>query len=134
MTSRVYHVLYMSGYQQVLHSHGQPATEKRPDFKLIRKRFLQKCVCLRGSAPDPAGGLTAPPESDPQLEKVGSHTNPSHRCQPSRIRRDSPAFSSDVPRGPAKSADVPHFSEMVILFFPLPIRPYSTCLPRNAKK
>ena len=24
-----------------------------------------------------------------------------HRCQPSRIRRDSPAFSSDVPR-PAK--------------------------------
>ena len=37
------------------------ATEKRPDFKLIRKRFLPKCVCLRGSAPDPAGGLTAPP-------------------------------------------------------------------------
>ena len=36
------------------------ATEKRPDFKLIRKRFLPKCVCLRGSAPDPAGGLTAP--------------------------------------------------------------------------
>ena len=51
------------------------ATEKRPDFKLIRKRFLPKCVCLRGSAPDPAGGLTALP--DPQLEKVGLHTNPS---------------------------------------------------------
>ena len=45
------------------------ATEKRPDFKLICKRFLPKCVCLRGSAPGPAGGLTAPP--DPQLEKVG---------------------------------------------------------------
>ena len=71
------------------------ATEKRPDFKLIRKRFLTKCVCLRGSAPDPAGGLTAPP--DHQLEKVGLHTNPFHRCQPSRIRRNSPAFSSDVP-------------------------------------
>ena len=45
------------------------ATEKRPDFKLICKRFLPKCACLRGSAPDPAGGITAPP--DPQLEKVG---------------------------------------------------------------
>ena len=73
------------------------ATEKIPDFKFICKRFLPKCVCLRGSAPDPAGGgLTAPP--DPQLEKVEFHTNPSHRCQPFRIRRDSPAFSSDVPR------------------------------------
>ena len=123
MTSRVYHFRYMSGYQQVLHSHGQhcrtsligselgvyTAIEKRPDFKLIRKRFLPKCVCLRGSATDPAGGLTAP--TDPQLEKVGLHTNPSHRCQPSRIRRDSPA----------KSADVPDFSIMVLLFFPLPI-------------
>ena len=29
-----------------------------------------------------------------------------HRCQPSRIRRDSPAFSSDVPRN---ETDVPHF-------------------------
>ena len=26
------------------------------------------------------------------------------------------------------------FSKMVLLFFPLPIRPYSTCLPRNATK
>ena len=68
----------------MLHSHGQhclscavptsepsligseigvyTATEKRPDFKLICKIFLPKCVCLRGSAPDPAGGLTAPPD------------------------------------------------------------------------
>ena len=30
-----------------------------------------------------------------------SYFKTSHRCQPSRIRRDSPAFSSDVPR-PAK--------------------------------
>ena len=51
-----------------------------------------------------------------------------------------PAFGGTVPhfhqmsRGPAKSADVPHFSKMVLLFFPLPIRPYSTCLPRNATK
>ena len=51
-----------------------------------------------------------------------------------------PAFGGAVPhfhqmsRGPAKSADVPHFSKMVLLFFPLPIRPYSTCLPRNATK
>ena len=38
-------------------------------------------------------------------------------CQPSRIRRDSPAFSSDVPRN---ETDVPHFWTMV-LFFSLPI-------------
>ena len=62
----------------------------------------KRCLIIKGKegkdypAPDPAGGLTAPP--DPQLEKVGLHTNPSDRCQPSRIRRDSPAFSSDVPR------------------------------------
>ena len=41
-----------------------------------------------------------------------------HRCQPSRIRRDSPAFSSDVPRN---GTDVPHFLKMVLLFFPLRI-------------
>ena len=51
------------------------ATEMRPDFKLIFKIFLPKCVCFRGSAPDPAGGLQRPP--DPQLENVGSQTNPS---------------------------------------------------------
>ena len=90
------------------------ATEKRPDFKLIRKRFLPKCVCLRGSAPDPAGGLTAPP--DPQLEKVGLHTNPSHRCQPSRIRRDSPAFSSDVPRSREISRCPAFFENGIIIF------------------
>ena len=51
-----------------------------------------------------------------------------------------PAFGGTVPhfhqmsRGPAKSADDPHFSKMVLLFVPLPIRPYSTCLPRNATK
>ena len=51
-----------------------------------------------------------------------------------------PAFGGTVPhfhqmsRGPAKSADDPHFSKMVLLFFPLTIRPYSTCLPRNATK
>ena len=79
-------------------------------------------------APDLAGGLTAPP--DPQLEKVGLHTNPSE------IGVNRPAFGGTVPhfhqmsRGPAKSADVPHFSKMVLLFFPLPIRPCSTCLPR----
>ena len=38
-----------------------------------------------------------------------------------------PAFGGTVPyfhqmsRGPAKSADVPHFSKMVLYFFPLPI-------------
>ena len=38
-----------------------------------------------------------------------------------------PAFGGTVPhfhqmsRGPAKSADVPHFSKMVLLFFSLPI-------------
>ena len=38
-----------------------------------------------------------------------------------------PAFGGTVPhfhqmsRGPTKSADVPHFSKLVLLFFPLPI-------------
>ena len=41
-----------------------------------------------------------------------------HRCQPSHIRRDSPAFSSDIPRN---ETDVPHFLKMVLLFFSLPI-------------
>ena len=45
------------------------ATEKRPDFKLICKRFLPKCVCLRGSAPDPAGGLTEP--QTPSWKRLG---------------------------------------------------------------
>ena len=49
----------------------------------------------------------------------------SHRCQPSRIRRDSPAFSSDVPRS-REISRCPAFFENGIIFFPLPIRPYST--------
>ena len=39
-----------------------------------------------------------------------------HMCQPSRIRRDSPAFSSDVPR-PAKSDRCPAFFENGIILF-----------------
>ena len=41
-----------------------------------------------------------------------------HRCQPSRIRRDSPAFSSDVPR-PAKLDRCPAFflENCIIIFF-----------------
>ena len=49
-----------------------------------------------------------------------------------------PAFGGTVPhfhqmsRGPAKSADVPHFFENgIIIFF---VADYSTCLPRNATK
>ena len=42
---------------------------------------MPKCVCLRGSAPVPAGGLTAPPT--PQLEKVGSHTKLDHPVEKS---------------------------------------------------
>ena len=45
---------------------------QRSDFQPIFNRLLPKCVCLRGSAPEPVGGLTAPPPN-PQLEKVGSH-------------------------------------------------------------
>ena len=62
------------------------------------------------------------------------------RCFSFFIGVNRPAFGGTVPhfhqmsRGPAKSADVPHFSKMVLLFSPLPIRPYSTCLPRNATK
>ena len=49
-----------------------------------------------------------------------------------------PAFGGTVPhfhqmsRGPAKSADVPHFFEngIIIIF----VADYSTCLPRNATK
>ena len=49
-----------------------------------------------------------------------------------------PAFGGTVPhfhqmsRGPAKSADVPHFSKTVLIFFF--VADYSTCLPRNATK
>ena len=43
-----------------------------------------------------------------------------HRCQPARIRSDSPAFSSDVPR-PAKSDRCPAFLENCIIIFSLPI-------------
>ena len=70
---------------------------------------------------------------------VSTATNDAHRVHKS-IGVNRPAFGGTVPhfhqmsRGPAKSADVPHFSKMVLLFFPLPIRPYSTCLPRNATK
>ena len=35
---------------------------QRSDFQPIFNRLLPKCVCLRGSAPDPLGGLTAPPK------------------------------------------------------------------------
>ena len=100
---------YLAPYQpgNVAYRIVYTATEQRPDFKLIRKIFLPKCACLRGSAPDPAGGLTAPP--DPQLEKVGLHTNPSGWTDP---------HFHQMSRGPAKSADVPHFSKMVLLFFP----------------
>ena len=67
--------------------------------------------------PDPAGGgLTAPP--DPQLEKVGLHTNPSESIGVNR-----PAFGGTVAhfhqisRGPAKSADVPRIFENGIIIF-----------------
>ena len=87
------------------------ATEKRPDFKLIRNFFLPKCVCLRGSAPDPAGGLTAPP--DPQLEKVG--------LQPIRpIGVNRPAFGGTVPHFHQVSREIsrcPAFFENGIIFF-----------------
>ena len=54
-----------------------------------------------------------------------------HRCQPSRIRRDSPAFSSDVPR-PAKWDRCPEFLEnSIIIFF---VADYFTFLPCNATK
>ena len=59
VTSRVYH-----GYQQVWSQLRSalpilPSTQ-RPDFKFIFKRLLSKSACLRGSAPDPAGGLQRP--------------------------------------------------------------------------
>ena len=54
-----------------------------------------------------------------------------HTCQPSRIRRDSPAFSSDVPP-PAKCDRCPAFLENgIIIFF---VADYAPCLPRNATK
>ena len=56
-----------------------------------------------------------------------------HRCQPSRIRRDSPAFSSDVPRSREISRCPAFFENGIIIFF---VADYSmpTCLPRNATK
>ena len=94
------------------------ATEKRPDFKLIRKRFLQKCVCLRGSAPDPAGGLQRP--QTPSWKRLGYtpiRRSDNHRCQPSRIRRDSPTFASDVPRSREISRYPTFFENGIIIFF-----------------
>ena len=76
----------------------------------------------------------APP--NPQLDNDGSQTdlvriNALHRCHPSRIRRDSPAFSSDGTR-PAKSDRCPAFLENgIIISF---VADYSTFLPRNATK
>ena len=56
-----------------------------------------------------------------------------HRCQLSRIRResDSPAFSSDVPRSREISRCPAFFENGIIFFF---VADYSTCLPRNATK
>ena len=54
-----------------------------------------------------------------------------HRYQPSRIRRDSPAFSSDVPRSREISRCPAFFENGIIIFF---VADYSTCLPRNATK
>ena len=54
-----------------------------------------------------------------------------HRCQTSRIRRDSPAFSSDVPRSREISRCPAFFENGIIIFF---VADYSTCLPRNATK
>ena len=51
-----------------------------------------------------------------------------HRCQPSRIRRDSPAFSSDVPRSREISRCPAFFENGIIIFF---VADYSTCLPRK---
>ena len=90
------------------------ATEKRPDFKLIRKRFCQNAFASGALPRTPLGGLQRP---RPQLEKVGLHINPSHRCQPSRIRRDSPAFSSDVPRSPRNQQMSRIFRKLYYYFF-----------------
>ena len=46
---------------------------------------------------------------------LSTHLCTYHRCQPSRIRRDSPAFSSDVPR-PVKWDKCPAFLEICIIF------------------
>ena len=46
-----------------------------------------------------------------------------NRCQPSRIRRDSPAFSSDVPRSREISRCPAFFENGIIIFF---VADYST--------
>ena len=55
-------------------SNTGPTSHQRPDFKPIFSRLLPICVCFRGSAPDPAGGLSPPPPDhrppDPQLGKI----------------------------------------------------------------
>ena len=48
-------------------------------------------------------------------------THSLHTCQPSRIRRDSPAFSSDVPR-PAKLPIILHFCLVTQQSDELPIK------------
>ena len=91
------------------------ATEKRPDFKLIRKRFLPKCVCLRGSA----GGLTAPPVQRPQTpswKRLGYTP-----IRPIGVNR--PAFGGTVPhfhqmsRGPRNQQMSRIFRKWYYYFF-----------------
>ena len=68
--------------------------------------------------------------TDMSMKCVGPRPH-KHRCQPSRIRRDSPAFSSDVPRSREISRCPAFFENGIIIFF---VADYSTCLPRNATK
>ena len=99
------------------------ATEKRPDFKLIRIFFLPKCVCLRGSAPDPAGGGAYSAPRPPTGKGWVTHQSVGNRYQPSRIRRDSPAFSSDVPRSREISRCPAFFENGIIIFFRCRLNP-----------
>ena len=103
----------MSGYQQVLHSHGQQCLSCE-----FAKDFCQNAFASGALPRTPLGDLQRP--QTPSWKRLGYTP-----IRPIGVNR--PAFGGTVPhfhqmsRGPAQSADVPHFSKMVLLFFPLPI-------------
>ena len=73
-------ILPSAPYQQVnvddrIGIRGVDGDRKRPNFKLIFKSFLPKCVSSGTPPRAPLGGLQRPQTSS--CKKVGSHTNPS---------------------------------------------------------
>ena len=92
---------------------------------------LQMGRSFRSESNELLGERQRTANNDGNIRCRNNKINSLHRCQPSRIRRDSPAFSSDVPRSREISRCPAFFENGIIFFF---VADYSTCLPRNATK